>query len=817
MTLDSPQPSAHNLKPQVWQAALAGLLHDIGKFSQRAGITPSELLDKDPHTSFKYEHALASYDFVRKAVPVDWRPALSGVAYHHNPQSIRDRWVQLADWMSAAERVEDEDTQAPYLQTVFARVNGFDQPSFWPLASLDFTRQDALFPRSISRSGSKDTTRAEYGKLWQAFESDCRRRGLTPDTSLEPIAFLENLLAALQEFTWCIPSSYYKSVPDVSLYDHLRTTSALAACLAADERDDSWCQSVLEDLKTNRASQPAALLVGGDFSGIQDFIYTLTSSGAAKSLRARSFYLQILGELIAFDVLSDLGLPITNLIYAGGGKFNLLAPVGVENQLDPLAQSLADRLLHAHRGALGLTLAWESVRADEFVRFGQVYDRLGQSLGRHKRRPFSQASAAVLAQQIGAPLTSANDPLRVCAVTGDDWDVEQRETDGDFKTRFVWSLEHLGQDLPRATHLVLTPTRSSDSSRPHTWQEALSRFGFDPVIVTSTRSVPAVAAQDLVRIWRLDPARRADERELLANLRTSQLVLSDHPIPKRAPLDDRGNVITFDDLAEKQSTGIKRWGVLRMDMDNLGRLFRSGLGENASLSRIASLSFGLRVFFEGWLPQLVGDDLRDKIYIQYAGGDDLFVVGAWDALPEFALRIRASLRDFTSGNPAFTLSGGIAVVESKFPLYQAARLAAGAEDAAKSFRRTEGREKDAITFLEDTYDWESFARVKDHALELATWSRNRWVPKSLFQVILSLYWQAQRARQEARRAGKPTPLYGRWMWMAAYQLTRMAKSASEQAAPGIRTIQQSFLTPGDESREWGFAARWAHYLVRGGE
>lgn len=37
-------------------------------------------------------------------------------------------------------------------------------------------------------------------------------------------------------------------------------------------------------------------LLGGDVSGIQSFIYTLTAAGATKSLRGRSFYLQLLTE-----------------------------------------------------------------------------------------------------------------------------------------------------------------------------------------------------------------------------------------------------------------------------------------------------------------------------------------------------------------------------------------------------------------------------------------------------------------------------------------------------------------------------------------
>jgi CRISPR-associated protein Csm1 len=42
-----------------------------------------------------------------------------------------------------------------------------------------------------------------------------------------------------------------------------------------------------------------ALLVGGDITGIQRFIYTISSKGAAKSLRGCSAYLNLLCDAIA--------------------------------------------------------------------------------------------------------------------------------------------------------------------------------------------------------------------------------------------------------------------------------------------------------------------------------------------------------------------------------------------------------------------------------------------------------------------------------------------------------------------------------------
>jgi CRISPR-associated protein Csm1 len=66
-------------------------------------------------------------------------------------------------------------------------------------------------------------------------------------------------------------------------------------------------------------------LIAGDLSGIQKFIYTIASDGALKSLRARSFYLELVTEEIVQQLLEELKLPRTNVIYAGGGNLYLLA------------------------------------------------------------------------------------------------------------------------------------------------------------------------------------------------------------------------------------------------------------------------------------------------------------------------------------------------------------------------------------------------------------------------------------------------------------------------------------------------------------
>ena len=90
-----------------------------------------------------------------------------------------------------------------------------------------------------------------------------------------------------------------------------------------------------------------------------------------------------------------------------------------------------------------------------------------------------------------------------------------------------------------------------------------------------------------------------------------------------------------------------------MDVDNLGTVFTEKL-DNATISRLATLSEAFRHFFEGYVPLLCREYNKNKdkqiLELIYAGGDDLFLVGGWSALPEIAQRIRSEFHDFVTGN-----------------------------------------------------------------------------------------------------------------------------------------------------------------------
>lgn len=90
--------------------------------------------------------------------------------------------------------------------------------------------------------------------------------------------------------------------------------------------------------------------------------------------------------------------------------------------------------------------------------------------------------------------------------------------------------------------------------------------------------------------------------------------------------------------------------------------------------------------------------------IVYSGGDDIFIVGAWDEIIGFAVDLHRKFKKFTEGT--LTFSAGIGIYPGKFPVSTMAREVGELEGHAKDYRE----EKNAVALFDrdNVYSWESF-------------------------------------------------------------------------------------------------------------
>ncbi len=242
---------------------------------------------------------------------------------------------------------------------------------------------------------------------------------------------------------------------------------------------------------------------------------------------------------------------------------------------------------------------------------------------------------------------------------------------------------------------------------------------------------------------------------------------------------------TFDEMA-RQAAGAPFLGVLRMDVDNLGAVFSLGVapGER-SLSKLAALSRILDWFFRGWVPiRAAGHD----VYVTYSGGDDVFLVGAWDRMVHLAIEIERDFRDFACGNPDLTLSGGLALVKKHFPIGRAAEQSADLLNGlAKGERRDavpDDCDKASLAVFNQKVPWPVMRRVVDLAegVLLPALAEEKKMRRSILHHWLRLHAQYFRPRR-----GQPPAATAQAAWFAKLLYGIVRNVPDPQLAMQLRT------------------------------
>ena len=197
-----------------------------------------------------------------------------------------------------------------------------------------------------------------------------------------------------------------KTIPDISLYDHLRTTAAIAACIGRELTDTEVDDELKRHIAKKESDRNISALIKGDISGIQNFLYHILSDGAANQLRGRSLYLQLLTEAIAHYVLKQLDLPGTNLILASGGHFYILAPyTAAKEKLNTLRQQISQKLWALHKGDISCMLAGISIKARDFQakNFLCKWDAVSGKVQQRKHQKWSEMGTQQMFENLFEP------------------------------------------------------------------------------------------------------------------------------------------------------------------------------------------------------------------------------------------------------------------------------------------------------------------------------------------------------------------------------------------------------------------------------
>ena len=296
---------------------IGSLLHDIGKVVYRSGDGRN--------------HSQSGYDYLKDEADIKDIDILNCVRYHHGvylrkakiPQNSNAYITYFADNIAAfADRRENENPEDGFdktipLDSVFNILNGNNGKSHYAMQVLDVKKE-------INYPTEKSVRMEDYFYQTIIRNITDNLKSITLDEE-----YLNSLLSVLEANLSYIPSSTSRrELADISLYDHMKMTAAIASCVEQyldEQKEEDYRKCLVENAKQTY-DEKIFLLYSMDISGIQKFIYTIGQKGALKGLRARSFYLEIMMEHLVDELLMKLSVSRANLIYTGGGHCYILLP-----------------------------------------------------------------------------------------------------------------------------------------------------------------------------------------------------------------------------------------------------------------------------------------------------------------------------------------------------------------------------------------------------------------------------------------------------------------------------------------------------------
>lgn len=826
----------------------ASLLHDIGKFWQRADSRLlKEILKDNTHLEnvanlicpenepgkWGYQHVFWTHQFFKEnegvfnAILENGKPSFKVNVYegrnddnlvnlsifHHKPQTKMQAMVQLADWWSSGMERNEKNAESKDdikygtfkykkvgLSSIFDSI-AIDKSEqnkranhFYSLTKLGI--EDTCFPKVNPDSDlskiDKKAFEEDYNKLWNDFVSEFAKIPTDNET-----VFIETLLALLKKYTWCIPAST-NDLSNVSLFEHLKTTAAIAASMLSYEEanPDSFHWELGISRPGFKSDHLPLMLVCWDISGIQKFIYNITSRKAAVSLKGRSFYLQLLMDAVIQKTIKACGINSGHVIYGSGGKLFMLMANTAQNkeELRKIHQEIENDLWEKHQGGLYLCLGItpflfdigekKVVLADKCkYDMSALWKKAAESAGENKGKKYYQK----LNTEFDSFFTPQGEIIEgedfdICAVSGIEGFRKNKRQPSEnssnhlvaidkdneiYVTKAVKKQVELGENLKGAKNIFtyVTPDNKGNSFI----KNRIFEFETTPGIYHYLMDDTDLSSADHVQIKGINQTSFHDLTALKGKNSSYGFIFYGG---NQQALTHDGENKAFEDLAGKTFLG-----VLRMDVDFLGQIFIKGLPENSrSFAHYATLSSSLDWFFSGYLNTIRNsEEFKDDVNILYSGGDDVFAVGKWNKLIEFAEKIRTEFERFT-GREDISISGGISMIGPKFPIRKAADLAGEAEEAAKKYAKT-GQvkpSKNAFNFFGETVNWkEEYPEVKnlkdEFVKRLSTDNENTKgkLSKALLQQLMQ--WKIIKDSHYKKEGSNKDLSY---IWHTAYYIAR---------------------------------------------
>lgn len=632
------------------------------------------------------------------------------------------------------------------LISIFSKIsldNHNPHECYVPLSKL--VLDDSIYPIPFSNSY------LDYKSLWDNFVKELELLKKYPN--------FDNLLSLLKKYTFAICYN-----DDISLYDHIKITNALANCLYL-QKDDYLNKNPF-------------LIINGDLSGIQKFIYKISKAGKSqkgisKRLRGRSLYVTLLTEAISNTIISKLNLDVTNILFCSGGRFTIIAPNTEKNLniLNDLDYEINKSLIDKFNIDLYLVLVNQEVSFEELNDYSGISYTSNRLINKNKKHKFIKHLNYLFNdnnEDEDETDKDQEDNIKLCKICGNEIKDNKDVCDS------CKNQELIGKLVANAKYMVIYESY---------FKSNLNILDFNYNFFDSKEEVTNFVNDNDYESFQVFKLNDTDFTDTVDGIYTTKISFDFKFIGNLIPNINNDSLL-FEHLA-KISKGSNKLGILKMDVDNLGEIFYKGFNKNFNLNiyRISSLSFFLDIFFLGMINEIANEfrvytdcgDFKNyfhefefefgennkksiykpydefkvpieleqfaisTIYINYSGGDDLLVLGPYDDIIEFSVLFRDKFKEWTGFNKSINISAGLGIFNYMYSIgYSSIQV----NDFLNKSKKCG---KDKITIFNQTLSWDDvgdiigFKEILKFSKKLEKLTEKNLIPSYFVSSLLNIW------------------------------------------------------------------------------
>ena len=403
--------------------------------------------------------------------------------------------------------------------------------------------------------------------------------------------------------------------------------------------------------------QDEMLLISGDFYGIQKFIFDrLSTKNASKVLRAKSAFIQIFTEYLARYICSELKISEESILSMNAGKFEILSAKKVS--LEAIQKKIDNYFMKNFYGLSGVMISSVICQEDDFKpkeKYKALRKKIIDSVEDRKFQKFN-------------------------LFKDDASDVLSYDTHIDNAT------------LCKICNIRKVEVKKENCLVCDAFVELGKRLSFE--------HIDEIVSSDKLGI-------NFDD-DFVIDIELNQKIKSYILFDGRSPADFK---FLADNSCSKIETGIKSLAILKADVDNMGKFLLEDNGVTDSFENFDAFSKTMDAFFSIYIPNMMKEKYPNT-YTVFAGGDDLFLLGAWDEVLDMAREIEQEFKAFVNSD-ALSISFGIAIAKPSTPISYLADYTEKLLEDAKGIddEKEVTHPKDAISLFGETVKWKDYLTV----------------------------------------------------------------------------------------------------------